>query len=210
MAIEDFIKNKALQKAETEAVTVRLASSTVVALDEFSSTLGATRQEVIAEFVVDALRRAQELYEKNQNQPDLVQFSETATSGAQRYFLLNTNKSNSHSDHTNIVSNGLAAAFYDGWKQKIDMLKKGDVVFLYESGVGIVGFGKASGDTQIRDRGQDKNETHQQQLEEYRRVAPLSAREIKKLTGSNLCYLQTMVSVSAEQGAVIEEALRER
>lgn len=206
MAILEFINKKTLEKAETEAVTVRLASSTVAEIDEFSLTLGATRQEVIAELLKDALRGALELYEKEQNNGALMPLPVERSAGVPRYFMVNTNKKNDLNDHVYMHSNGIAAAFYDKWNYKIDILRKGDVVFLYESGVGIVGIGTASGKTDVKDKNGEKDVIHQQKLENYRKVTPLSAREIKKITGTNLCYLQTMVSVKAEAGALIESS----
>jgi len=41
-------------------------------------------------------------------------------------------------DHNDMLSHGKAAAYFDPWKFKIERLAKGDVVFLYQSGVGIV------------------------------------------------------------------------
>lgn len=210
MAIEDFITEKTQQKSDSEAVTLRLPSSTIASIDELSSSLGVTRQEVMAEFVKDSLGRALVHYEKMQNKPDFADQSiDNEEETESRYVFLNTNKNNSHRDHSYMVSNGIAAAFYGDWKFKIDTLRKGDVVFLYESGVGIVGVGKANGNTEILDYDEDKEETHQQKLIDYREVKPLSAREIKKLTGTNMRFLQTMFKVKAAHGALIEKKLKE-
>lgn len=206
MSIAAFINKKSLQKAETEAVTVRLASTTVAEIDEFSLTLGTTRQEVITELLEDALRGALAIYEKEQNKGALMPLAEETTKDTQRYFLLNTNKKNDPADHFYMHSKGVAAAFYDNWNTKIDGLRKGDIVFLYESGMGIVGFGKASGTTEIKAKDGVDGVVHEQKLEPYNQVQPLSAREIKKLTGANLCYLQTMVRVNSEAGALIEKS----
>jgi hypothetical protein len=209
MTIEKYITEKTQQKADAEAVTLRLPSGTVATIDELSLTLGVTRQEVIAEFVKDSLKRALEHYEQMQNKPDLGDQNVDDENGTSpRYIFLNTNKGNDPSDHSYMVSNGIAAAFYDPWKFKIDTLRKGDVVFLYESGVGIVGIGKANGKTEILDKGQDVGETHQQKLTDYKTVKPLSAREIKKLTGTNMRFLQTMFKVNKDHGVLIEQHLQ--
>lgn len=213
MAIEKFITDKVQQKADTEvvteAVTLRLASNTVIKIDELASTLDVTRQEVMTEFIKDSLERALVHYEKMQNKPELVdQLVENDHESTPRYIFLNTNKNNVPNDHFYMTSSGIAAAFYDPWKFKIDALRKGDIVFLYESGVGIVGVGKASGDTEILDCGDDIGETHQQKLIDYRKVSPLSAREIKKLTGTNIRFLQTMFKVKSAHGVLIEQKLK--
>ena len=47
-----------------------------------------------------------------------------------------------------MITNAKAAAYFDPWKFKIERLKKGDVIFLYQSGVGIVAVGEADGKLQ--------------------------------------------------------------
>ena len=66
---------------------------------------------------------------------------------AEGYFILNTNIGNTQEDHDDMLSNGKAAAYFDPWKFKIERLAKGDVVFLYQNGVGIVAFGEADSST---------------------------------------------------------------
>ena len=111
-----------------------------------------------------------------------------------------------------MLSNGIAAAFREPWKFKIEYLKKGDYVFLYESGVGIVGVGNATGITEKSDRGySDSNgdDTRYQNLTNYRKVKPLSAREIKKITGKNMRFLQTMFRVAKDDAVLIQQNLSE-
>lgn len=206
MAIEDFILQKTQQKDDTQAFTLRLLTGTVGSIDELASSLGVTRQELVAELVKDSLERALKQYDDVQNDPGFQEQTPDSET-AQKYVVLNTNKRHSLNDHLNMVNNGIAAAFYAPWKFKIDTLNKGDIVFLYESGVGIVGVGKASGDRQITDRGPDVNETHQQKLIDYKAVKPLSSSEIRKLTGTNMVFLQTMFRVVTENGALIEKNL---
>ena len=215
MSIEKFIAEKTQQKSDieavTEAITLRLQGGVVAEIDELASSLEITRHELMIEFIADSLKRAQEYYEKVQNKPEsveqLVDDEHEATSEP-RYIFLNTNKRNDPNDHAYMVSNGIAAAFYDPWKFKINSLRKGDVVFLYESGVGIVAVGKASGVTDVLDKNNHIGETHQQKLSDYRKVNPLSARKIKKLTGTNMRFLQTMFKVKSDYGVLIEDQLK--
>lgn len=217
MSIEKFISKKTQQKAEaeevSESVTLRLPSSVVGDIDDLASSLDVTRHELITEFVNDSLKRGQKFYEEVRNKPDFVDLSidvdvDVDSISTPRYIFLNTNRRNDLNDHTYMVSNGIAAAYYDPWKFKIDKLRKGDVVFLYASGIGIVGVGKANGKTEILDRYTDVGETHQQKLTDYRNVAiPLNARKIKKLIGINLCYMQTMFKVKSSDGVLIEQQL---
>jgi hypothetical protein len=214
MTLESFITNKTKQKTDTEVVTLRLAASTVGSIDDFSATLDVTRQELMAQLIEDSLKRGLTHYEAELNKPDsvdqLVANDDGKASASPRYFVLNTNKNNDLPDHVKMVSEGIAAAFCDPWKFKIEHLKKGDIVFLYESGVGIVGVGNANGITEKSDRGyggDDKEDTRYQKLDNYMKVRGLSAREIKKLTGKNMRFLQTMFSITADDGALIRQNL---
>lgn len=209
MAIEDFILQKAQQKDDTQAFTLRLPNGTVGSIDDLAWTLGVTRQELVAELVKDSLERAIQKYEAVQCKIDLQEQAPDSEK-EQKYVVLNTNKRRGMNDHLNMVNNGIAAAFYDPWKFKIDSLKKGDIVFLYESGVGIVGVGKASGELEIKDYGRDVDEIHQQKLTDYKRVKPLSSSEIRKITETNMVFLQTMFKVVKTHGALIQEYLVER
>ncbi|MGA3027308.1 MAG: hypothetical protein ABSF98_21320 [Bryobacteraceae bacterium] len=60
-------------------------------------------------------------------------------------FILNTNFSNDPTDHEDMLAHQKAAAYHAPWKFKVQQLSKGDLVFLYQSGVGIVAMGIASG-----------------------------------------------------------------
>lgn len=208
MAIEDFILQKAQQKDDTQAFTLRLPTGTVGSIDDLALILSVTRQELVAELVKDSLERAIQKYEAVQNKIELPEQA-IDSEAKQKYVVLNTNKRRGMNDHLNMVNNGIAAAFYDPWKFKIDSLKKGDIVFLYESGVGIVGVGKANGQLEVQDYGKDVDETHQQRLTDYKRVKPLGAMEIRKITESKMVFLQTMFRVVAKHGVLIEKSLVE-
>ena len=64
---------------------------------------------------------------------------------AEGYYILNTNYKNDKDDHNDMLDQAKAAAYFDPWKYKIERLNKGDVIFLYQSGVGIVAVGEADG-----------------------------------------------------------------
>ena len=90
------------------------------------------------------------------------------------YQILNTNIGNSLDDHESMLKETIAAAYFSPWKHKIENLGKGDVVFLYQSGVGIVAAGKASGKLQIRNYHKEQKHVD----EEYFRVYPDLATDI--------------------------------
>ena len=127
---------------------------------------------------------------------------------AEGYYILNTNFSNSQEDHNDMLSSGKAAAYFDPWKFKIERLAKGDIVFLYQSGTGIVALGKADGNLQqVAYRGQTEHadEEYFMKLQNFQRVStPLSAAEIKKITKNNYVFMGAMFGLDADSG----EALR--
>lgn len=60
-------------------------------------------------------------------------------------YLLNTNHSNDPLCTDDMIKNHKAAAYCVGWKEKISKFQKGDIIFLYKTGAGIVAYGNANG-----------------------------------------------------------------
>ena len=112
-----------------------------------------------------------------------------------------------------LASNGKAAAYFDPWKFKIERLTKGDVVFLYQSGAGIVALGEADGMLQkaaYHGNPDHANEEYYRKLRHYRLVSPpLTAAEIKKLTDVNHVFMGTMFGIAAESGKAIRKFLHD-
>ena len=52
-------------------------------------------------------------------------------------YILNTNKQSNPKYTEEMLTESKAAAYYPGWREKIQKFQKGDIVFLYESGKGI-------------------------------------------------------------------------
>lgn len=133
---------------------------------------------------------------------------------ASGYYILNTNSSNSKKDHDNMLAGAKAAAYFDPWKFKIERLSKGDVVFLYQSGAGIVAFGKADGKlmkTSYQGKPEHPDEEYFMNLQPFNRVTPpLSAAEIKEITGINHVFMSTMFGLDADSGQAIEKFLHDQ
>jgi hypothetical protein len=132
---------------------------------------------------------------------------------AEGYYVLNTNIRNDQRDHEDMLRNGKAAAYYDPWKFKIERLAKGDVVFLYQSGTGIVALGEANGKLQkaaYHGNTEQAGEEYFMKLQRFQRVAPpLTAAEIKELTGVNYVFRSTMFGLDAESGKKIRKSLHD-
>jgi hypothetical protein len=196
------------QDEKTEAITARLPISYVVHLDELSSSLDVTRQFLLTEMIKDKVDEALALYDEKQNTPQAIDSDDEPVSGS-RFFILNTNKRHDVATYRDMVANGVAAAFCHPWKLQIARIKEGDVVFLYENGVGIVGTGTAPCEVEKVEYHGVAEDAYRKKLIDYKRVKPLNARDIKKVVGSNLVFLRTLFEVPAEFGRKIQENMQE-
>ena len=210
MAVTDLIRQRQQQEQKTEVITLRIPCTELGRIDELAFSLDVTRQrlltEIINEGVQNALDELLKAFEREARNPDNE--TEEEPNGA-RFFILNTNKANDPDTHHDMLNNGTAAAFLDPWKFKIERLKKGDVVFLYESGVGIVATGIASGNVEKLEYEGKPEEQYRQKLNKFRRVKPINARDIKKVVGENLIFLQTLFKIPAAYGNKISKHLED-
>jgi hypothetical protein len=131
-----------------------------------------------------------------------------------RFFLLNTNRRHDARDDADMLARGRAAAYFAPWKHQIERLRRGDVVFLYRSGAGIVAFGRASGRLEIRDYHGDPaaaGEEYAMALDGFSVLdTPLPAAEIQQVAGRTLSFRQTMVALPADAGDRILQAVGAR
>lgn len=129
------------------------------------------------------------------------------------YYILNTNYKNSEVDHNDMLSQAKAAAYFDPWKYKIERLSKGDVVFLYQSGIGVVAIGEADGKlNKANYHGDPKNndEEYFMKLLKFQRLTiPMSAREIKNITGVNHVFMGTMFGLDADAGKALRKNMND-
>ncbi len=120
------------------------------------------------------------------------------------YYILNTNIQGGVEDENDMLTSQKAAAYFEPWKFKIEQINKGDRVFLYRSGVGIVAKGVGSGIIdKLPYRGQEKwtNEEYSTKLKKFKKLSkPIKASEIKKISGVNYVFMQTMFSIDKETG----------
>ncbi|EIV7688707.1 hypothetical protein MA092_002777 [Salmonella enterica] len=181
-------------------VSVRISQDENDVLQNIAAHVGTSRQEVVHQLIKlhaipawQALQALQALQASGQEKNSLI--SERKS----EYFILNTNKTNSKSDHELMINEGIAAAFEDGYIGKIDRIKKGDVVFLYESGKGIIACGIATGES-IDEEEPEKyghKSMRYQYLKNFRRLSsPVSAKEVKRIVGRSIPFVQTLASIS--------------
>jgi|ERR1039457_111464 predicted DNA binding CopG/RHH family protein len=204
MSVSDLITLRQQQDEKTEAITVRLTSSLLGTIDDLAASLDVTRQLLVTEIIKDGVEAALALFDKTQNKPENEGQDELTGT---KFFILNTNKRHDLDTHVDMVENGNAAAFCDPWKFQINRIKPKDVVFLYENGVGIVGVGIASGKVEKLEYDGISEDEYRQKLNNYKKVTPINARDIKKIIGSNLVFLRTLFTIPSEFGVKIQEHL---
>jgi predicted HNH restriction endonuclease len=120
---------------------------------------------------------------------DPVLQGEPAEAPERRYYSVNTDGAHSKSEEY-MLRKHRAAAFYKPWMYKIDDIKKGDIVFLYQNEVGIIAVGKASGriaeEPCIHGKHRDPkkgNKQHSIDLLDFKVVdPPIPAQEIREIS----------------------------
>jgi hypothetical protein len=130
------------------------------------------------------------------------------------FYILNTNYRYEPADHEDMIRNSKVAAYGTPWKHKIENLDKGDTVFLYQSGVGVVAMGVASGTLSKANYHGDPNqrdEEYSMSLERFQLVdPPVSAAKIKEIAGANYRFLGTMFSIDADSGTNLKRFIEEQ
>ena len=128
----------------------------------------------------------------------------------QSNFILNTNYKNNQTSHEKMMDEGKAAAYFHPWKNKINRIQKGDKVFLYQSGKGIVAMGIGTGVVNMEDYKGRSNEEYNMPLEDFTKLnKPLSAKKIRDITKSNIVFIQTLFSVDKEKSDLIWKYIKE-
>jgi len=170
-------------KKEFIASTVRMPQEIYFFIEGLCEQLDKTKQDIMLMLMEEGIEIAKEELKLSENETDIHS----------NFHILNTNKGNNLDDHKNMLSKGIASAFYDPWKFNIERIKKNDIVFLYENGVGIIAYGKGTGKTLIQDHYGNKDEWFYQELKDFKILKkPISAKEIKKILDRNVVFLRTM------------------
>lgn len=177
--IKDLIRESKKTKSDLVATTVRMPKELQLVIEDLAEYLSISKQDVMLKLIEEGVKVAEEAIVEDD--------------GVSRFHVLNTNKKNDLNDQKEMLDKGIAAAFYDPWKFNIDRIQKNDTVFLYENGVGIVAYGKSTGETLRKDRYGDKDECHYQKLQDFVVLkSPISASEIKKILDRKVVFLRTM------------------
>jgi len=184
--LKDTIRESKIAKKEFTPATVRMPKEMHSVIEALGDHLSRSKQEVLLMLIKEGIKVADD--ELGVNEPETE-----ASTASVNFHVLNTNKRHDVDDQEEMMSGGIAAAFYTPWKNNIDRIEKGDTIFLYENGVGIVAYGKGSGKTLMKNRYDDIDECHYQELEDFKVLeTPLPAAAIKKVLGRNVVFLKTM------------------
>ena len=107
-------------------------------------------------------------------------------------------------DEKDMLKNEKETAQFEPWKLKIEQINKGDKVFLYRSGAGIVAMGIGNGKIEkgpYQDNPNHPNEEYSMKLKNFKILEqPIRASEIKNISGVNYVFMQTMFSIDRETG----------
>ncbi|WP_163121914.1 hypothetical protein [Acinetobacter portensis] len=194
MSLLDNLTKKFSVDKNTVTLSVRVTNEENAVLQEIADVVGCNRQDVIYQLIQDYAIPA---WQQMKIESDLDAIDPEDYSGTS-YFLLNTNKTNSIIDHNIILEKGIAATFEDDYINKMNRIKKDDVVFLYESGSGIVAYGIANGqniDEQHPEKINHKSMRYQTLSDFTLLKKPLSARDIKNILSKDIPFAQTLSKV---------------
>jgi hypothetical protein len=124
-------------------------------------------------------------------------------------YILNTNFSNNEKHTEDMLSEQKAAAYYPGWREKIKKLQKGDIVFLYKSGAGIIAFGIATGKLEKQDCDDHSDYEYYMKLDIFKKLRrPFSASEMKTVAAQGFNFRQTMFSISEESKDLLVKEIK--
>ncbi len=189
------LKNEYEEKNQDKITfSIRLSVKEDLILQEVCDDYDLSRQElihrVITEQVIQAWENERKFTEENEHKNE---HKEEHKIKKNRYYLLNTNSANDIADHDFMLTEKVAAAFEDGYKEKITRLKKGDWVFLYASGQGIVAYGQANGVIEKNAHYTRADKTFFQRLDNFAKLkTPMKAREVKRILNREFPFAQTL------------------
>ena len=125
-------------------------------------------------------------------------------------FVLNTNSSNDSSCTQDMIREKKAAAYEPGWREKIQKLQKGDCVFLYQTGQGIIAYGIADGKLGKQDYHGQTDYEYNMGLTDFQTLkTPMSASDMKKIANKDFPFRMTMYSISEETKEALIKDIKE-
>ena len=213
MSLETGIKNllSSATTADSQLLSVRVPPSMINQIDELASELNKTRSDLVTVFISGGIEELVRQLNEKDIKENFFGIKDAESNKDTRYFLLNTNFNNSEADHFTMLENGEASAFNKPWKKYVEYLREGDVVFLYQSGYGIRGYGLADKELIIRDHNGNKNEWYSRKLNNFiSDFDPVTAKKCKEVTKSNPVFRRTMVALTKAQGEALISEIKQQ
>lgn len=184
--------------------TIKVPADIDLFASDVAAQLDVSKHEVLVAMLRDGADVARERYEKEDS--SLVNESLSNDNNRTNYFMLNTNKSQDEETHNWMVKDKIASAFCEPWKFKIERIRQGDIVFHYESGAGIIGFGTATGEIQKLNYYGNQDDTYYYRLKDYKELdTPVSAKKIKEILNRKIPFASTLICL--RDGEVLKDAL---
>lgn len=204
LTLSTHIKNLINTQNDSQLLSVRLPSVLINQVDELAQSLDKSRSDLIATFIAGGVDELEKQLTINLHTMPILESQTDTQTTKPRYFLLNTNYNNCEEDHYTMLEAGEASAFYAHWKENIAHLRENDVVFLYQSGYGICGYGFADKTLIKREHKGAANEWYARKLNKFIRVkSPITAKVCKDITKENINFRLTMVSLGQKKGQAI-------
>lgn len=211
MSYSNHIRNMLNPAEETNPISIRLTTRIINQLDELSQTLDKNRSELIETFIKAGIEETEKFLQEKSKDFLLELENDNAASNEQRYFLLNTNFNNVEDDHYAMLENQEASAFVDGRKQSIERLQAGDIVFLYQSGHGIVAYGYADKELIKRPYNGKADESYSKKLNQFKRLESVfTPKKCKDAIKGNLNYRLTLSQLPTKKGQQLFEEIKKQ
>jgi len=129
---------------------------------------------------------------------------------------VNTNRraDPSGQDEQRMLRDQVVALYFEGYKEKIELLSEGDIVFLYSNERGIIAYGEVDGETKKQNyKGMNKfkDEEFYRKLRNFVPVnPPASSADIRKITGQRMVVAKAFFKVDERLAALLIANLKQR
>lgn len=197
-------------------ISIRIPTFQNNELEEIASSLGRSKSALISEFIkagiaeTNSILREQSVLNMKDNEPSLIETETDASRSflGKKYFMLNTNYNNDPETHFDMLKNHEVAAFCTGWKEYICQLRKGDKVYLYQSGVGVVAVGTVDGDLVKSEHYGVADDKYSKSLSNFKMdFKAVSAKRFKELADGGINFRRTMIEVSRKLAHALDQEI---
>lgn len=215
MGLRELLEKSIFDQADetlSAPLSIRLPIRLSNELDEIAFTLDKSKSFLLLEFVKAGITETNNfLLEKDELNNEIEEEKDMGKIKKQKYFMLNTNFNNDKSAHLEMLENQEVAAFYKGFREKICKLSEGDIVYLYQSGVGFIASGTVTGELLKSEYKGKADGKYSKKLKDFKfGFKAISAKDFKKLTNAGANFRTTLVKLTLEQSSKLECEIKKR